>query len=115
MSFTESIKRKRGRPKKTPRKFNEIRPNVPNPNPRKFLRPSIISFRIDKSAVDQIDERAKAVGLNRSEYIRKLLFYSILYMLSAEDYELFVKRAERLQLSEYDFARRIIMAYLKEA
>jgi len=115
VSKFKSIKRTRGRPKKTLRKINEIRPNIPNPNPRKFLRPSTISFRVEQSQKNLLDDRAKAVGLNRSEYLRKLCFFSLRYFLSYGEYTLFVKRAKRMELSEYEYARMILVNYLKDS
>ena len=94
-----SIKRPRGRPEKG--KFQ---------NPRKSAS---FGVRVDESELDLIDKRAEAVGLERSEYVRKLLTYSVRYMLSAEEHTEFAKRAKALKLSEYDYARWILTTYLK--
>ena len=115
VSSFKSVKKSRGRPKKALRKIDEIRPNVPNPNPRKFLRSATVSFRVEQSQKNLLDDRAKAVGLSRSEYLRKLCFYSLRYFLSYGEYTLFVKRAKRMELSEYEYARMILVNYLKDS
>ena len=47
--------------------------------------------------------------------MRKLLSYSVRYMLSAKEQTEFSKRAKAFQLSEYDYARLILVNSLKDS
>lgn len=85
-----------------------------NSNPRKFRRAVTASCKIEKIQLYLLNQQAEAVGLTRSEYLRELLYFTVQFMLSPEEHEEFVKQSKKLDLSEYEFTRRIIGAYLKK-
>ena len=112
MSGIENVKKTRGRPKRELRKFGEIRPNIPNPNTRMFLRAFTVSTSIEKRDLKQLDTRAKELDLNRAEFLRCLIFQPVRAIISKEEYTEFMIWAKDKNIDEYMLLRRLIHAYL---
>lgn len=68
---------------------------------------------MEKSLAWKIRQRADNSGLSISCYIRSQLEKTIDHILGKEDAKQFRQHAAKLELTDYEFARRILLAYLK--